>query len=229
MRTVNAVQAETKPWLSGAFPEPGVSFNGPTVGEPLWPDMPCLRRAGDWGPGELRTAAHELGRVVIFGNCVSSEEAIATTLRDALTEEDPAKLSTLTGSYTSLLFRQNRLTVLADLTGQFPLYYRADHGNTFRFSTTTDMLRDPNHPIDVLTWQHILQPLFSMNFLRAVRHSRVYNKFEADMPLMCDRTVSYQANRMRRLPTLAPPNKRPRSIFAPPSKKGFGRGRSSAV
>lgn len=101
-----------------------------------------LEAMGEWRPEELRVITHPNGHAsaVIYGDCLADDPAIARTLDQVLATNDVKAFTQLPGSYTTLLFRPGRLTVLADLIGQYPFYYSKDAAG-LRFSTITEPLR----------------------------------------------------------------------------------------
>lgn len=111
-----------------------------------------FRSFGDWRPEELRIRDHHLGKLVIYGNCLADDATIDRCLNEALERNDPTRLTTLPGSYTTLLVRPDGLTALADLANQFPLFYRSDAGTTHLASLTAPLCVDnARDNIDPLT------------------------------------------------------------------------------
>lgn len=99
-----------------------------------------LNISGDRRPDELRIVQHTLGTVILYGDCLADTQAIGQVTHTALSSGRAETLTTLPGSYTSIVLQHDKLTALSDLAGQYPLYFRRDkHG--VAFSTATAPLR----------------------------------------------------------------------------------------
>lgn len=147
------VQVNEVPWVVGTFSENRAVTDQPqsNQGESVWPDALSLFRHGEWRPEELRTAEQPLGRVAMYGQCLENQSELDSALARAIEKNDPAELSHLPGSYTSLFFQADQVTALTDLAGQFPLYYQKDTDGIVRFSSLTAPLRGPTTKLDTLT------------------------------------------------------------------------------
>lgn len=95
----------------------------PEDASPLWSDAPNVYVWGNQEEYRLRTATHPLGRVAVIGACFANQELLDATLARVLEEQGPEALTCLPGSYVTILQEQDRLTVMRDVAGAFPVYF----------------------------------------------------------------------------------------------------------
>ncbi|MEK7153171.1 MAG: asparagine synthase-related protein, partial [Patescibacteria group bacterium] len=107
-------------------------------------------KGGEWRPEELRSVYSPLGRTAVIGQCLASEGALNDSSEQALGRHDPRVLTHLPGSYAAMLLRENEFTVMADLVGQFPIFYKHSDGRTV-ISSEASRLRQEGAAPDRLT------------------------------------------------------------------------------
>lgn len=110
-------------------------------GVPVWPDLPWLRRYGNWRPGHLRTAAHAGRRLLVLGHCLESPERISRDFRTAVDRaaEREARYP-WAGTYATVLVGSGSGSgtgagmgtpvVRGDMAGQFAFHISVADGHT---------------------------------------------------------------------------------------------------
>jgi asparagine synthase (glutamine-hydrolysing) len=89
----------------------------------VWQDIPNIYAWGDQERYNLLTAEHPMGRVAVIGACFANQESLDSRLAEALERQEPELLTRLPGSYVTILHEQDRLTVMRDVAGMFPVYF----------------------------------------------------------------------------------------------------------
>jgi asparagine synthase (glutamine-hydrolysing) len=123
-------------------PMKGPDGTGPVVSVDADADITCVpglvgdfgaggsatvRFRGGWRKGEVRRAELPLGTVVVIGQCFADEAQLRKGANLALRSGDPSVLARWPGAYACLVLRHDEVTLLEDVAGQYPFYYR--HGD----------------------------------------------------------------------------------------------------
>ncbi|HSX29084.1 MAG TPA: lasso peptide biosynthesis B2 protein [Candidatus Saccharimonadales bacterium] len=111
------------------------------IGEPLWPDTPHIRKGGGWRPEELRTVESHAGKVAVYGECLATDAELRAAAENALRSNDPATITAMPGSYTSIIINKNTTRFVGDSAAQYPLYYRSEKDGGITFATHTEPFR----------------------------------------------------------------------------------------
>ncbi len=133
-------------WVSGSLQPPTEAAHPASVlGEPLWPDTPHIRKGGDWRREELRKVEHTLGRAVVIGECLAPDYELRANVERVLETGQAASMTTMPGSYSSVVIGKNGTHFIGDAASQHPLYMRPMNNEGVLFATHTKPFRSgPN-------------------------------------------------------------------------------------
>ncbi len=90
----------------------------------LGPSGTTVRFRGEWRPGEIRPVDLPSGTVVTIGQCFATAAQLRHGAALALRTGDCSALTRWPGAYACLVLRGTDVTLLEDVAGQYPLYYR---------------------------------------------------------------------------------------------------------
>lgn len=111
-----------------AIPEPGFRSVLGSAGFRR-PADPLLTSGTGWLPGELLDVTCAAGRGVVVGQCM--DQLFAGRVIRALERDELHALMSLHGAYSAILMRPaGAVVLLADVVGQFPLYYGSSGDRT---------------------------------------------------------------------------------------------------
>ena len=121
------------PWFVAIFPGTSslVAQLLPCDGEPArMGDGPLLQHWGDCDQDEFRSVFNPGGQAIVVGHCFATKQELDQALACTLHTGQPDAFTRLPGSFTTLILDSEKLTVISDLAGQFPVYYYTVNGQT---------------------------------------------------------------------------------------------------
>lgn len=114
----------------------------PSGGTAVWNDGTVLRRWGNWHSREARTVATDKTSLAVFGQCLADDKRIAADLALTLRDGRHERLTRWPGAYAVLVSSPQRLTVMTDVAGQYPVFYREDAAGVL-FASSAAAVRQP--------------------------------------------------------------------------------------
>ncbi len=92
----------------------------------------------------LHEVKHELGHTIIAGQCLSSQEEIATAGDMALRYNDTERMQTLLGSFSVLMEQAGQTVVATDISNQYPVFWRGINGSPRLSLAASTLGSEPN-------------------------------------------------------------------------------------
>lgn len=93
------------------------------------------------GSYDIRHISHEIGQIMLLGHCLASDEQILHAANKAAASGNPAVLTYLPGSFSTVVEGCDKTTLMTDLAGQFPLFY-GRRGPEIRFGTDIEAVAE---------------------------------------------------------------------------------------
>jgi asparagine synthase (glutamine-hydrolysing) len=98
-------------------------FPQPVMGRNIWEASTPLWVCGFWQESQLIQVTEGHVRLTLIGNCLASHEKIVIAFRNAVLKGDYNELTTLGGSYNTIIHDEVGIHIFTDIAGLKPVYY----------------------------------------------------------------------------------------------------------
>jgi asparagine synthase (glutamine-hydrolysing) len=122
-----------------------IRVGGDSAGEP------ASDGAGDDLPSGISRHKYQNICLLILGHCLLDDGQREAALAAAVSDGDLARVATWPGAYSAIVVRRQAVTVYADLSEQFPLYYSQRGAEILISADATVLAMAHGRPIDRLT------------------------------------------------------------------------------